>query len=184
MKYTAKKGFALIELLIVVAIISILAAIAIPNYLNAQIRAKVSRVKADMRSLANAIEQYNVDNTAYPPFGIPPEDLSSYDMWVVQSRLTTPISYIRSIPLDIFHYTNWSDGTRMITPYVYVQSDTGFPDEADPINPNLWHYEWKWFIMSNGPDLDNDHEGLNPYPSQYDPSNGVVSDGDIYRYGP
>ena len=45
-------AFTLIELLIVVAIIAILAAIAVPNFLEAQVRAKISRAKADMRSLA------------------------------------------------------------------------------------------------------------------------------------
>jgi prepilin-type N-terminal cleavage/methylation domain-containing protein len=184
MKNNRKNGFSLIELLIVVAIIAILAAIAIPNFLSAQMRSKVTRVKSELRSLATAIESYNVDNTAYPPFGVPPGDFASYDMWVVQSRLTTPVAYIRSIPLDMFHYTDSYDGSRTITPYVYVQSDAGFPDEDDPTNPDLWHYERKWFIMSNGPDMDNDHEGATPIPSQYDPSNGVVSDGDIYRYGP
>ncbi|MGC9329227.1 MAG: type II secretion system protein, partial [Candidatus Hinthialibacter sp.] len=61
-----KKGFTLIELLIVVAIIGILAAIAVPNFLNAQVRAKVSRVYSDLRSLGNAIEMYALDHTNYP----------------------------------------------------------------------------------------------------------------------
>ena len=61
-----KKAFTLIELLIVVAIIAILAAIAVPNFLEAQVRAKVSRVKADERSLTNAIEMYRVDWNIYP----------------------------------------------------------------------------------------------------------------------
>jgi prepilin-type N-terminal cleavage/methylation domain-containing protein len=59
-----RTGFTLIELLIVVAIIAILAAIAVPNFLEAQTRSKVSRVKTDMRSLATAIEAYAVDNNS------------------------------------------------------------------------------------------------------------------------
>ena len=61
------KGFTLIELLIVVAIIGILAAIAVPNFLNAQVRAKVSRVQSEHRSLVNAMESFNIDNGQYPP---------------------------------------------------------------------------------------------------------------------
>ena len=62
----AQSGFTLIELLIVVAIIAILALIAVPNFLEAQTRAKVSRGKADLRSLAVAVEAYRVDNTTGP----------------------------------------------------------------------------------------------------------------------
>src|SRR6266545_3682317 len=53
-----KYGFTLIELLIVVAIIAVLAAIAVPNFLEAQTRAKVSRCKADLKTIATAFEAY------------------------------------------------------------------------------------------------------------------------------
>ena len=52
------RAFTLIELLVVVAVIAILAAIALPNFLEAQTRAKVSRVAADLRTIATALETY------------------------------------------------------------------------------------------------------------------------------
>ncbi len=61
-----KKAFTLIELLIVVAIIAILAAIAVPNFLEAQTRAKIARVLSDQRTYATALETYQIDNSTYP----------------------------------------------------------------------------------------------------------------------
>jgi len=59
-------GFTVIELLIVIVIISIIAAIAVPNLMSANIRAQVSGVKADMGSIAIALEDYKVDYREYP----------------------------------------------------------------------------------------------------------------------
>ena len=66
MKFRKNAGFTLIELLIVVAIIGIIAAIAIPNLLNAIDRGKQKRSMADMRSLGTAVESYSVDVNFYP----------------------------------------------------------------------------------------------------------------------
>src|SRR3990172_2493947 len=95
-------GFTLIELLIVVAIIAILAAIAIPNFLAAQVRAKASRAKAGMRTVATALESYYVDNNEYPPpytaFAAP----YSVNNYQVPLEVTTPVAYITSLPKDPF----------------------------------------------------------------------------------
>lgn len=61
-----QSGFTLIELLIVVAIIGIIAAIAIPNLLNAIDRSKQKRTMADIRSVGTAVEEYAIDNNFYP----------------------------------------------------------------------------------------------------------------------
>lgn len=115
------KGFTLIELLIVVAIIAILAAIAVPNFLEAQVRAKVSRAKADMRTLATGIESYAVDNNVYPmlvaktsttvtPASSPATLVDGPSVFYagstgVSSRyiwITSPIAYITSVFRDPF----------------------------------------------------------------------------------
>jgi len=64
-----RRGFTLIELMVVIAIIIILAAIAIPNYLSMTARAKKSRVASDFAALATALETYRTDWNTYPKFG-------------------------------------------------------------------------------------------------------------------
>lgn len=99
-----KRAFTLIELLIVVAIIAILAAIAVPNFLEAQVRSKVARVKADMRSIATALEAYAVDANHYP-MGYWSRRSITNQRWHGPQRLsplTTPVAYMTSIPFDPF----------------------------------------------------------------------------------
>lgn len=101
------KGFTLIELLIVVAIIGILAAIAVPNFLNAQVRAKVARVRADVRALSTALEMYNMDNNSYPvDWGGPDVEDRSW------RQLTTPVSYISSTGVTRDPFTDDGSGAE------------------------------------------------------------------------
>ncbi|MCA9442211.1 MAG: prepilin-type N-terminal cleavage/methylation domain-containing protein, partial [Candidatus Omnitrophica bacterium] len=70
-----KSGFTLIELLIVIAIILILIAIALPNFLEAQIRARVTKANGELRSIATALFDYNTalisasKEGVFPPAG-------------------------------------------------------------------------------------------------------------------
>ncbi len=129
MKHSAGRAFTLIELLIVVAIIAILAAIAVPNFLEAQTRAKVSRAKADLRTIATALEAYRIDSNDYPyvtdgaagewlmPAGIPVNRTGP-------GGLTTPIAYITSALQD---------------PFVSDRPDSGSGNM--PQGKQLLHYE-------------------------------------------
>lgn len=103
----ASRGFTLIELLIVVAIIAVLAAIAVPNFLEAQTRAKISRVKNDHRAISTALETYHIDNGVYPEQGdttsaTPPTITDPNRVWgkdgqkAIAWRLSTPTAYLAS----------------------------------------------------------------------------------------
>ena len=67
MRSTGQKGFTLIELMVVIVIIGILVAIALPNFIGAQDRAKMASVKANARTLQIVVETYAVDwGGSYP----------------------------------------------------------------------------------------------------------------------
>jgi prepilin-type N-terminal cleavage/methylation domain-containing protein len=175
------RGFTLIELLIVVAIIGILAAIAIPNFLAAQIRAKVSRVKAEQNSLSVAMEQYMLDNNSYPG------DQDNDPLHRTQRglyRLTTPISYLSDLMSfqDQFSSRNLSgSGSGSETHAPFYEMGSG--------SDNVPAYRAQCYEISsigpNGQDdiWDNDYFPYGTNFFVYDPTNGTVSYGDLVRLG-
>lgn len=201
---TRRRGFTLIELLIVVAIIAILAAIAVPNFLEAQTRSKVSRAHADMRTLATALESYRVDNNQYVP--TPNYDrvtgAQTFELEARWAYLTTPISYITSILDDPFGDTdvtvsNWNTSSKYRT-FDYSAFDKEGTYETMNFKQDLvlvfgYPTSILWIMASQGPDLE---PGLTVSDSSlgttsgmatglpYDPTNGTISAGDITRVGP
>jgi len=181
---TNKRAFTLIELLIVVAIIAILALIAVPNFLEAQVRSKVSRTQADMRSTAVAIEAYCVDHNVYPPYGNPLDFTAVGEPHhFVPIRLTTPVAYVTGLYNDVFPALNLHPGVTIerFHPFHYLN------DQEEDVPVAAAKYEMVsgqrgsvvWMIRSHGPDVDCD-EG----DAAYDPTNGTISNGDIMRFGP
>jgi type II secretion system protein G len=202
MFHHTRKGFTLIELLIVVAIIGILAAIAVPNFLEAQVRAKVAKAVSEMRTVMIAAETYNVDNDAYPPcYGA-----LCNGCWIQPPMfrlvcLSTPVEYLSTIPfLDPFglyneigypgipsdrpwfsHY-EWRNNDQFTA---VGDGDGGFSMALGIMNghPSCW-------MESRGPDMEFWMFGMwaprnlsvREAMSDYDSSNGTISWGDIRRF--
>jgi len=179
-------GFTLIELLIVVAIIAILAAIAVPNFLEAQTRAKVARVRADHRTLVTALEAYRVDWNNYPLSigGAIREELVP---------LTTPVAFLTSLPMEAFPDKNtgregFSDGSYDFIRF--LQDLSGAPPVLRVSGEITRSKMAKYFLVSGGPDRQQEFDYITAdLPDflfarfTYDASNGTISPGDIFTFG-
>jgi len=161
-----KKGFTLIELLIVIAIIAILAAIAVPNFLEAQVRAKVARVRADQRSLATGLEAYYVDNNNYPDWASQTGTggkIGGHEYWTVDadrghanafSGSGTGASSIHSFRVRSRDNTE-NLFFMLTTPISYISNF--MPDPfGDTSGATYGYYSDKvgWILYSFGPDTD------------------------------
>ncbi len=183
------KGFTLIELLIVVAIIAILAAIAVPNFLEAQVRSKVSRAKADMRTLATALESYATDNNHYSPA----ERIidNGYEHHVMKEQfLTTPIAYITASKIFIDPLKK-SKSYLQERSYLYEYMNTEyFRAAGNTAGEDYFSRQYgSWRVICSGADgyvynsniKGPDGQGATWLLVSYDPSNGTVSVGDVIR---
>jgi prepilin-type N-terminal cleavage/methylation domain-containing protein len=181
-----RSGFTLIELLIVIAIILILISIALPNFMEAQLRAKVARMKAEIRTLAIAVEGYRSDRNHYPPHRYADGSEIPYpDRYV---PLTTPIPYLLRLPgRDVF-YWDPIEGQGGSLEWISWTNFACFP-ETHALYPAQWTH--RYMLRSRGPDTVNESNdvrnafmilGPEAAPSMcYSPTNGSTSQGDILR---
>jgi prepilin-type N-terminal cleavage/methylation domain-containing protein len=161
-------AFTLIELLIVVAIIGILAAIAVPNFLNAQLRAKIGRVESEFNTIRTAFEMYRMDGNGRPP-----------DAWTVGgwypawSRFTTPVAYLSTVPIGVFQPKQEDRFVNEHNYYEFVEADK----DREGAQKN-------WALASLDPDQQDDTLSFAAYPNSnkwvsYAATNGLISDGDL-----
>jgi len=192
MRIAKERGFTLIELLIVVAIIGILAAIAVPNFLNAQIRAKLARVESDLKSLATALTMYKMDNGHAPRDNFP-----NHGWFYSYCLLTTPVAYMNAVIPDVFQADDTLQGSadhRIGGPNGPVTYDYGTDvfhgyTGANRTPNHAWYKAWRnseWKIGSCGPDNKYLNVALPAGAGwlagfYYDASNGLTSAGDIFR---
>lgn len=100
----AKRGFTLIEMMIVIVVISILIGTLLPQFKGSQDEASVQRAKAELRTLATAVESYYIHNNAYPA------NQAAFDA----NLITATPRIVSVIPNDPFraagtHYTYYLD---------------------------------------------------------------------------
>ncbi len=159
-------GFTLIELLIVVAIIGILAAIAVPNFLGAQIRAKVAHSKAELRTYIQIQNLYFMDHNDIPGHYDGREEHCPY---IILNYISGPLTDPFTIDDPEVHLTSHQG--------MYHSTHLRSPGDVARINPRL-HEEWirnkrGYIIFGEGPGI--------PSWDDYDVSNGLMSNGRIVK---
>ena len=166
------QAFTLIELLIVVAIIGILAAIAVPNFLNARNRAQITRVISDMKTMDQQLRFYWLD-TNRPP-------VSDYVLGKNSIiRISTPTAYIASVPVDPFRAREEEYQSQYGNFYNYWYNEED-PSKRYNRGGSEWSTEgWEIYLLSLGPAFDPAFMWVT-----YNPTNGIASRGTIRYFSP
>lgn len=164
-------GFTLIELLIVVAIIGILSSIAMVNFMNATVRAKVARNRADFAAMSTGLEMYRVDTNRYPVHATMPAT-----NWAIPKSITTPIDYMsKCYWQDIFAKKSDIDPSIGSGGYFYINWE--YRVKQGTMDSRVLAAYGHWRLWGRGPDADRGQD----WGILYDPTNGTISEGDIYR---
>ena len=199
----SSSAFTLIELLVVIAIILILLSIALPNYLESMVRARVAKARSELRMLDQMLLAYRVTERKLPD-PVPPDVLPT-NLAARFRPLTSPLKLLASIPEDPFSH-RWNNGAAWIRfdqdpgghGYCYGRADKAGP--RGTLNLGDTHL----MVASAGPD--GDFNQIHYYPPSmevggivvcpvcdaatagklkitiYSPTNGTSSRGDIYRW--
>lgn len=108
--FQKKEGFTLVELLIVIGVIGILTALALPNFFAVRERARDSKRKSDLNQMQKAIELYKSDQSPLQQYPATAVLATCGSTW---SNATTAVVYMKKVPCDP------SDDT---TPYTYTRN--------------------------------------------------------------
>jgi len=135
-------GFTLIEIMVVVIIIGLLAAVVLPNVLSATDDARLAKAKADIRGLEAALERYKLDNFYYPTTAQGLEALVAKPAGDPQPKNYRAGGYIKSLPQDPWGnpYQYLSPGSKSEVDIISLGADGQIGGEgpaADLSNSNL-----------------------------------------------
>jgi len=186
----------MIELLIVIAIITVITAIAVPNLISANVKAKVRGIKSEMGSIAIALEDYRMDEGNYP---IDPEHTGSGDNPDVIAKPNIDFDgYDDAIGLGklIFPGEGASDPVYLYRIPGDPFNDGGEEEWNGTSGAHNNHYSYftadrNWALVSYGPDKDLDITSYSAAKNawengtdRYDSDSGITSNGDIVIIGP
>ncbi len=122
-KRRRRVGFTLVEVLLVMVILVIIAALSIRSYGGAQRKAFVNAAKTQVQELASCVEQYNIDCRQYP------QSLDS----LVRRRRTCPIRPAGAVPTCRSPRSRWTPGISRIS--TLTQASTAWGSDISPLAP-------------------------------------------------